>query len=366
MRHRDAAERVYRHLFAGLAEPRALLDLEETDWDALLPLARSMRLFSRLAALARSQGLLDQVPPKVAGHMTAVLRFAAHRQQKILWELYHLERALRDIQIPVVVLKGTGYLMADLWAARGRIFGDVDLLVPREGLAEVERVLRTAGWRSDSLSAHDERYYREWMHEIPPLRHPERQIEVDIHHTLSPLTSRLKVDAVPFFATAAPVEGHRFRVLAPADRILHSAVHLFYGGEFEHGLRDLSDLDLLMREFGHGDPEFWPGLAARAEALNLGRPLFYALRYTRRLLATPVPEDIRARAETQGSGRTAIRAMDALFEPALMPADPAAVGGWAARARWLLWLRSHLLKMPPGLLLYHALRKAGAGRKNRT
>jgi hypothetical protein len=49
-----------------------------------------------------------------------------------------------------------------------------------------------------------------------------------------------------------------------------------------------------------------------------------------------------------------------------MPADPAAVGGWAARARWLLWLRSHLLKMPPGLLLYHALRKAGTGRKNRT
>jgi hypothetical protein len=366
MKRREAVKRTYRHLLAGITEPRTLLELGEADWDALLPLARSMRLFSRLAALARSHGLLDRMPPKVAGHMTAVLRFATHRQQQILWELHHLERVLRDVQVPVVVLKGTGYLMADLWASGGRIFGDVDLLVPREGLAEVERVLRAAGWRSDPLSDHDERYYREWMHEIPPLRHPERQIEIDIHHTLSPLTSRLKVDAAPFFAAAAPVDGHRFRILAPADRVLHSAVHLFYGGEFEQGLRDVSDLDLLLREFSHGNPEFWPALTARAEALNLGRPLFYALRYTRRLLATPVPEDILARSAAQGPGRMAVRMMDALFEPALMPPDPAAIGGWTARARWLLWLRSHLLKMPPGLLLYHALRKAGQGGKHRT
>jgi hypothetical protein len=363
MKHANTAGRTYRQLFAGLAEPASLVDLGEADWDALLPLARSMRLFSRLAALAQSHELLDQFPTKITDHFTAVLRFAAHRQQKILWELHHLERVLRGTAVPVLVLKGTGYLIADLRASRGRVFGDVDLLVARPKLADVEGALKAAGWQSESLSAHDERYYREWMHEIPPMRHPERQVEVDIHHTISPLTSTIKVDATPLFASAVPVEGHCFQVPAPTDMVLHSAVHLFYGGEFEQGLRDLSDLDLLIREFSLVNPGFWEALIIRAEALNLGRPLYYALRYTHRLLGTPVPDDIRARTASYAPSRVAIGAMDVLLEPALMPVEPAAPGGRTIGARSLLWLRSHLLKMPPGLLLYHLTRKVGKNRK---
>ena len=41
-----------------------------------------------------------------------------------------------------------------------------------------------------------------------------------------------------------------FAVLAPEDMVLHSATHLFNEGEFDRGLRDLNDLDLLLREFG--------------------------------------------------------------------------------------------------------------------
>ena len=39
------------------------------------------------------------------------------------------------------------------------------------------------------------------------------------------------------------------RVLAPADMVLHSAVHLFTEGEFSRGLRDLCDLDLAVARF---------------------------------------------------------------------------------------------------------------------
>jgi hypothetical protein len=365
MMGRNAAERSYEHLFGGLAEPGRLLGLNEADWDGLLPLARSTRLFPRLAALTRSRGLMDQVPPRIADHMGAALRLAAHRQQKILWELHHLNQALRHVQEPVLVLKGAGYLMADLGVARGRVFGDVDLLVPRAGLSGVEQVLKAAGWVSEALDSHDERYYREWMHEIPPLWHPDRQIEVDIHHTISPLTSRIKINADLLFEAAVPVQDYRFRIPAPVDMVLHSAVHLFYGGEFEHGLRDLSDLDSLMREFSGRDPGFWRKLVSRAERLDLRRPLFYALRYTYRLLDTPIPEEIRIRASSFGPGRATVKAMDSLLESALMPNDPAAPGGLAAWARSLLWIRSHLLKMPPGLLFYHLMHKAGKGKKHR-
>jgi hypothetical protein len=359
MSHDSVAPRAIQDLCGGLAEPARLLDWTEADWDRLLPLARAKRVFSRLAALALSDGPSTRLPPQVLGQMAAVQRATAHRQRKILWEINRLELALRAIRMPVVVLKGAGYVMAGLRAGRGRRFGDVDLLVPRSGLAEVEAALLKAGWRAPRLDAYDERYYRDWMHEIPPLRHPDRLIEVDIHHALTPPTGLFKVDAVPLVQAAVPVEGYRFRVPAPADMVLHSAVHLFYGGEFEQGLRDLSDLDLLLREFSARDPAFWETLAARAEALRLIRPLFYALRYTERWLGTPVPASLQPRLRAFGPGPVATAAMDALLERVLtgVGATPLAHG--------LLWVRSHVLKMPPGLLLYHAWRKLGKGRPHR-
>jgi hypothetical protein len=35
--------------------------------------------------------------------------------------------------------------------------------------------------------------------------------------------------------------------------VLHSATHLFYDGELNHGLRDLVDLDDLLRHFSGAD-----------------------------------------------------------------------------------------------------------------
>lgn len=362
MNTRLQIKHAYRQLCAGLTQPDTLLALTETEWDVLLPVARSARLFSRLAALARDRNLLAQFPPRIAGHMQAVLRLVAHRQRCILWEVRQLERALQGCEAQVLLLKGTAYVLAERAAARGRIFADVDILVSRTDLAEVERVLRAAGWGSESLDAYDEHYYRAWMHEIPPLKHPERGVEVDIHHTLSPLTSRLQVDALPLFTAAQPVAGRRFKVLASADLILHSAVHLFYGGEFDNGLRDLSDLDLLLREGAASHPEFWTELTARAETLNLTRPLFYAVRYTRRLFATPTPETVRTMIDAHGPGGLARTIMDVLIEPALRPLDPTGASGWAARARWLLWVRSHWLKMPLRILIPHLWHKAGKHR----
>jgi hypothetical protein len=350
-------------LIAGLAAPASLEALDQPEWDALVPVARGMRLFSRLAALARNHCVLERLPSKIVPHFQAALRVIEHRQRSILWELHHLERTLGELDVPILALKGTGYLMAGLAVSQGRVFGDIDLLVPRNRLAEVEQALRAAGWKSDPLTPHDERYYREWMHEIPAMRHPQRQVEVDVHHSLSPLTSVIKVDATPLFEVAIPVAGHIFQVPAPEDMVLHSALHLFYGGEFEQGLRDLSDLDLLFREFSHMHTGFWEALLARAETLNLGRPLYYALRSTHRLLGTPVPEDILAESADHGPGRVAAGLMDRLLESALIPAEPAVPGLRSTTARRVLWLRSHWLKMPPGLLLYHLTHKLRTSRK---
>lgn len=58
--------------------------------------------------------------------------------------------------------------------------------------------------------------------------------------------------------------------------MLHSACHLFHEGEWGHGLRDLVDLDAMLRAFA-AEPGFWSTLLVRAQDLNLGRPLYLAL-----------------------------------------------------------------------------------------
>jgi hypothetical protein len=252
-----------------------------------------------------------------------------------------------------VLLKGAGYLFAGLPAARGRLFSDIDILVPRGALPQVEAALMQRGWMTTHHDAYDQRYYRKWMHELPPMQHVTRQSVLDVHHTIVPLTGRLHPDASKLLQAARPVAGQPLlRVLAPVDMVLHSATHLFLNEEFTNGLRDLADLDSLLRQFG-AEPGFWRQLRERAAELELERPLFYALRYGRALLDTPAEAP-----GLHGPGGARLRLMDELFLRALQPVHPTASDRLTPLARGTLYLRAHWLRMPPALLAYHLAVKA--------
>src|SRR5438045_6762401 len=111
------------------------------------------------------------------------------------------------------------------------------------------------------------------MPALPPLRHATRNTVVDVHHAILPRTARLKPDSAKLLAASRPVpDSDRLRLLAPTDLIVHSATHLFFNEEFSNGLRDLVDLDSLLRHFGE-QPGFWSTLGERAAELDLVRPL---------------------------------------------------------------------------------------------
>jgi hypothetical protein len=251
--------------------------------------------------------------------------------------------------------------MAGLDAAEGRMVSDIDILVPRDALVAVESALMKNGWSSTAKSAYDQRYYRTWMHELPPMKHIRRGTVIDVHHAILPSTSRLHPSSEKLLSSAKPLGNDgRIKVLAPEDMLLHSATHLFHEGEFQHGMRDLVDIDSLLRQFGQ-EETFWKCLVPRALELELSRPLFYALRYARSMLGTPIPESILSAASNTPGGqlpRIMLAYMDALFMRALSPDHPSSSDRYTAMARWLLYVRGHWLRMPPWLLLRHLFRKA--------
>ncbi len=326
------------------------------EWEDLLGQARQARLLSRLATHHEDHGALEALPEGPRRQLQAALRWMARQHHAVHWEVDCIARALVAVPTPVVLLKGAAYLMAGLPPAHGRLFADIDLLVARPALHASEGALLAAGWVGMDQDAYDQRYYRDWMHELPPVTHVQRQSVIDVHHTITPPTSRFAVDGARLLERALPIDSQRrLFVLAPEDMVLHSAAHLFSEGEWDHGLRDLLDLDDLLRHF-EADAGFWPRLFDRAGELALQVPLFHALTHVQRLFGTAPPAALAARVQRPAwAGRVL---MSALLARALRPMHPSCEAPGDALARSLLYVRSHYLRMPMRLLVPHLARKA--------
>jgi hypothetical protein len=261
-----------------------------------------------------------------------------------------LEIILVPLGAPVLLLKGSAYALGDSPAAPGRMAGDIDLLMPRSWLGAAEIALARAGWRMQAKSAYDERYYREWMHELPPIVAPDGSNVLDLHHNILPLTSRLSPDADALIAARVPVPGSGFCRLCPADEVIHSAVHLAHDGDLAGGLRNLHDLHRLLREHP-ADSAFWQSLEDRARLHGVGLPLWQALTLAAEMFDTPVPErllnTLRPRSALSGGLFGALARMQWRGKSIGRLSAGAACAGQA------LYIRSHLLRMPPMLLLRH-------------
>lgn len=328
-----------RLLVQALRDPASLVD---PDWSGLIAAARAEQLIGSLAG--RLEG--RPMPAKVAAILGAARRDAAHARTQALWEAEMARRALAPTGMPVILLKGTAFHAANLEASRGRSVGDLDILVPRARIDAAETALIAAGWeRLKPAEGYDDLYYRRWMHELPPLIHRDRDRMIDVHHTILPLTARPTPDADALIADSVALD-NGLRTLSPADMIVHAAAHLLADGDLAGGLRNLWDIDRLLREFA-GDPAFWPKLAERAKRHQLGPAVARALRLSYRLYATPVDPVVAGRP----------RLPDRLFVARLL-----ARNGWGQERRKALrfafYLRSHWLRMPPLMLARHLWIKA--------
>ena len=260
----------------------------------------------------------------------------------------------------VLLLKGAAYVMAEHTVGQGRLFGDIDILVPHAALGDVESQLMLHGWVSAKTSAYDQRYYREWMHEIPPMSHMRRGTVLDVHHTILPLTSRNAPDPQQIIdrATALPTAGlSAIRIPCPEDLVIHSITHLVHEGELHNGLRDLNDIDCMLRSFGAA-PGFWNRLSAYAGGNDLAWPVCFGLHLVRSVYGTPVPESTLAELAPNGRAQQSARWLETLYSLALRPTGQFEQNIATGLALWLLYVRSHALRMPMHLLVPHLARKA--------
>ena len=238
-----------RTLIRALREPASVEALNSRQWTDLISVARAESLIGSLAHRVKDVAVPDRV--------RAVLRDAieAHdlARRQALWEADCARRALAGYPGKIVLMKGTAYVAANLDAGIGRSIGDLDIMVARDDLPVVEAALLDAGWEWVKPDPYDDRYYRDHMHELPPLIHRERDRMVDVHHTILPLTARPTPDAQAILEDAVALDDGLY-VMAPADMLLHSIAHLFADGDLAGGLRNLWDINQLVRHFSGAMP----------------------------------------------------------------------------------------------------------------
>lgn len=321
-------------LVHALRDPASTTALDTDGWTALLAMARAEQLIGTLAR--RLAGI--NLPDAVTGILNEARVNAEYQRRAALWEADCARRALADYPGKVVLMKGTAYAAAGLMASEGRHIGDLDIMVARDDLPQVEAALLAAGWEWVKDDAYDDAYYRDHMHELPPLIHKERDRMIDVHHTILPLTARPRPDATAMLADAAQLE-NGLHVFAPEDRVIHSAAHLFADGELDGGLRNLWDIHCLLTEFA--DDAFWPSLQKRSEHHGLWPAVHRAVRLAHRLYETPVP------AAWQNA-----KGLDSFYVRRLTARDDWGRGTRKA-TRLAFYIRSHWLRMPPLLLARH-------------
>lgn len=345
-------------LLRVLREPRAVLAFALEDWSLLARQASAADLLGRVSRLLRAEAELAQaVPEPVARQLNGADSVVERQQKAVQWEARQIAQALEPTGVPVLLLKGAAYAMSGAPAALGRTFSDIDILVPKASINDVESQLNLNGWLSASRDPYDQRYYRQWMHELPPLQHMKRGTTLDVHHAILPETARIRSRPEPLLSERRALPGFaNLYVPAPVDLILHSACHLFHEGEWHHGLRDLSDIDLLLRDFGNSEGAA-NCLSARADELGLDVPLAYAARCCAQVFGTPLSLGLAERLQRRPW-------MDALFLRAMGTVHRSLAAPGAHWARRFLYVRSHWLRMPLHLLVPHLLHQALVRPKN--
>lgn len=328
------------HLINLFKAPNKALSYDPAQWAAVLAAAQKNQLMGQLGARIGAVTGLGKLPQAVQRHLTLATLTSSRRSNAALWEVEVIRHAVPE-SIPIVLLKGVAYSAAKDMNAVGRIFSDIDILVPRQCLDETEASLFSHGWQLSKVDEYDRKYYREWMHELPPMTHVRRQTVVDLHHAIVPVISQYSFATERLFQDAVELAPNLF-VLSPTDRIIHCAIHALIEGEPSKLLRELYDLSALLEQHA-GQSSDNSRILERARQLGLER-----------LVVPPIQaaEFVFGAKPELPDGRIARW----LIQVAMGGQDDSSGRGRVARLGLLA--HSHRLKMPIGILIPHLIRKA--------
>ncbi|MEC8965487.1 MAG: nucleotidyltransferase family protein [Pseudomonadota bacterium] len=221
-----------------------LEQLSESDWNDLLRVLRAYSLTASYYRRLCKEGMEYQLPDYCRNAFVSAAVFAEAQAHQTRIQALKICRLSDDYHIPIIFLKGAAYTLGQKENSIGRLMSDIDICVARDKISQLEAALLESGWTFKDIDEHDDKYYRAWSHELPPLKHDQDGVVLDVHHTLLPPIKRRLLNINDLLNST--VDKDTFPVPSMEWLVLHSALHLILNEDVDNGLRDLTDIYLLL------------------------------------------------------------------------------------------------------------------------
>lgn len=259
------------------ASPSATLLRAAVDVDGPVPEEREQ--WTAWAAFARQERVTPLFCELVrrAAHVPQQIRDDADRAQvEVAAVSVRLERSLLQVVdqltragVPFAVLKGVATAHLDYPDPGLRQFGDVDVLVAPERMAEARRALESGGWRQAyPLPRHHDAFTHAVTFGGVGIA------EIDLHQRIGHRAIGLRVPTVELLEARTPLllADHQLWALSDIDRLIHACIHAVASRGQYRRLSSVADVLVLSRGAAGRDPR---AVLARAEGWRV-RPLIQA------------------------------------------------------------------------------------------
>lgn len=341
-------------IFRIFSSPEILKSLSESEWNELLFQAYRINQVARLYAFIKHEQLAELIPNSLLWHFTSARQVALAHRRDYTYTLNKLATHLSALKAEVILLKGSAYALSETQkVGDGRLFSDIDIFVPHKHLAGAEQILAWSGWQFDKQDEYDMDYYRQWMHELPPMTHPTLPMSLDVHHHIVPIISRTAFALEPLLASIRETSISRFKTLLPEAQLIHTAMHMLTNDDVTNITRDL--LDFYLNFSAHNNPEFSTVLVELAQSTQTQAHVYRALRLIRDLFDVPFDKTLSDQIFDCKHGD---KIVDHLYRQLILDKVNQPDPNKVAYQQSLLWLRAHYLKMPLSILIKHGVHKA--------
>jgi hypothetical protein len=330
--------------------------LSPQQWQHLLTILRDIDLLASCYFRLKHRDKLSQLPEFLVKHMRSAAIYSERQAQQVIYECGQIQHTLNQANIPVYFLKGASYTLAQYRQAKGRIYSDIDALVAKEHLEQAETLLNQQGWKTKKLNDYDDKYYRQWAHEIPPMQHIHRGTVLDLHHNIMLPISRYSIDINTLLCPSQTVTiaEQTFQVLRPESALLHSMIHMIHNEEFHHAFRDLLDCALLLEQYG--EPLWWK-LYHLADTLGFLDELYLIVSVSQCFCPSLYPFSTQADFNQQRRHQCLNWQIKHIYALAMQPQSYLTQSARHRRAQLMAFSLGHLRKMPLSVLIPHSFAK---------
>lgn len=340
----------FRNLVEVLHEPERVENWSNAEWQDAILVFRFSRLLASMKYRLEEKDQFESLPDNVRFHLESAAVLAERQVQQVLFEVSELQSLFSATpEIRPVLLKGAAYIANGTRNSKGRICSDIDLLVERKFLNQSESLLMKSLWRHNDISDYDEKYYREFAHEIPPLIHLERATVLDLHHNIYMSISNRAPKIEVFLNHLQKSPAGLYTLTAPAA-FIHSVIHLYLNEDIKFGLRDVYDQWKLCEEFS--SEQFWQ------DCINISRDcgflfeLMLSIGVIKSFFNLRLPEFVET-IYTSESKALRFKFWWVIYQHAFTPEHFLVNTKRATAARMLVVFRGHWAKMPLSILIKH-------------